>query len=110
MIIRNIYEGMDIIVGNKKRIDSIKRSIKEGTSILRLETLLETNNIMEIKTYLQNNIFFEIIEEDFVHIIIKTYNSTDSKNDLLDELRESYNLKGVKGILFSWGRVLSKYS
>ena len=105
MIINTIYD--DIIEGNNLRINNIK-SNREKDFKSELELKILNNNLEDLKQYLQQEIFFEKIQEGLLSEMLEV--KRKHVKNLASELHKSYQIRGIHGIRFSWELIIKKYA
>lgn len=117
MIINPIEELLatseSIVDANKKRIEKIKNVSNEEKEELfqKLKIDVEKKEIPLIKFLLENRLFFEIIEDEFIEKLVKIYHNINMyrKIEYINCLKESYKLRGVKGIVFAFGGIIKRF-
>lgn len=112
-----IYNGLEngnIIERNKLRINLIKNNDFKKVSVLfkKVQYCIENKFLFELKIILQDELYFEIIPNKFLDNLVNTYNKIDKsiQNQYINELKQSYMIRGTKGIRFSLGGIINKFA
>ena len=104
MIIKQMYNE-DKVKSNKVRLYNIKSLKHKGVDevFLKLYGGIMNANFSAVKDILQNELYFEVIDDILVQNII---NKVNYENCDFNKLKEYYILKAEKGIRFCWGQML----
>lgn len=106
----NLGESNSIVQLNKRRILQINSIGKKNIDSMfnELEELLDSNSALSLKYLLENKMFYEQIHDEIIYNIIDCCN-LKYRNEYIKDLKESYRVRGEKGIAFSWGFIIRKY-
>lgn len=107
-----VTDGVSIIEINKTRMKYIQNTIYDLSLVdnlfLDLEKFILVKDVAAIEEIISKKLFFEIPCKGLGLKIINVYEKYDNKKYFLDELKKSYLMRGVKGIMFTWMPILSK--
>lgn len=107
-----IVEGASIIEISKTRMKYIQNNICDLALVdnlfLDLEKFILKKDVNEIEEIISSKMFYEVPCKGLGLKIIGIYENHTNKKDFLDELKKSYILRGVKGIMFAWMPILNK--
>lgn len=118
MIIKTIDEVLkrnenNKIKANKERINLIKSNDKETIELYfkKMESYILEKNILGIQYILQYHLYFEEIETEFINDIMGTFFELkeEKRETYINCLKESYKVRGTKGILFSLGGIIKSF-
>ena len=116
MIIKVIDEiaasGENVIEINKIRMKKIQDNLYDLTLVdnlfLELEKSILKRDIAEIENVICKKLFFEMPCIGISSKIIDVYEGHANKKYFIDELKKSYIIRGVKGMLFTWMPILNR--
>lgn len=118
MIIKTIDEVLkrnenNKIKANKERMNLIQKNNDETIDVYfdKIKLYIQQRNILGVQYILEYHLYFEEIETEFIKDIIKTYFdlNEERRKTYIDCLKESYKIRGKKGILFSLGGVIKRF-
>lgn len=117
MIITPIDEfkvgSKNIAESNKKRVDRVilVKETNIGFLFKEFEDLLKNGTVIMLKYLLENKVFFEIIADNYIDEIIEVYIYLDNdlKHEYVNCLKESYIIRGDRGIRYSFTPIVRKY-
>ena len=101
------------VLANKKRIALIKEignSSKLDSILESLDANLSTGNLDKVYGIIANELFYEIVPSGLITLLYNAYNNVKDKNLLINELKESYIIRGVKSAVFAWTPILTRES
>lgn len=106
--IEELSEEGNRILANKKRMKYIKNIITNECDkvFLELEKSLMENSFKDIAYITSHKIFFEVVDTDLLRKLQKLYILQGS--EAINKLKESYKIRGVKGINFAWTPILER--
>ena len=116
MIIKAIDEiatsGASAIESNKIRMKNIQKNIYNLTLVdklfFELEKAILKRDMVEVENIICKKLFFEIHCLGLGSKIIEVYENHANKKYFIDELKKSYIIRGVKGMLFTWMPILNR--
>ena len=116
MIIKAIDEiatsGASAIESNKIRMKNIQKNIYNLTLVdklfFELEKAILKRDMVEVENIICKKLFFEIPCLGLSSKIIEVYENHANKKYFIDELKKSYIIRGVKGMLFTWMPILNR--
>lgn len=110
--IESLYEECgNRVLANKKRIALIKEigsSSKLDNILELLETNLSTGNLDKVYKIIVNELFYEIVPSGLITLLYNAYNNVKDKSLLINELKESYIIRGAKSAVFAWTPILTR--
>lgn len=111
--IKELYgENDNIVTANQKRISMIKANIANESELhnkfVELSEHLESGNLDAVSEIITNNLFYEEVPSDFIMGLNKLYISgrPRQRKVLIEQLEESYKLKGIRSAGFAWRQVI----
>ena len=116
MYIRPIQElslGRDIIKANclrRAKVQNVLNSLNLIDSIfLKLKKAIMCNDIMKVAEILMYELFFEIIPDEYISLLVSVYNNTNNKDNFINLLKNTYIDKGNRGFLFSFTPIINSF-
>ena len=107
-----IVEEANVVEVNKIRMRNIQSNICNLALVdnlfLDLEKFILIKDVAAIEEIISKKLFFEIPCKRLGLKIINVYEKYDNKKYFLDELKKSYLMRGVKGIMFAWMPILNR--
>lgn len=107
-----VIPGASVIEINKIRMKNIQKNILDFKLIdelfLDLEKAILKRDLVKINEIVGEKLFYEIPCKGLDTKIIEAYENHTNKKYLIDELKKSYIVRGVKGIQFAWIPILNR--
>lgn len=101
-----------VIESNKMRCMKIQDNLKDLNLVDNifscLQNAIESEDELDIVHIISNKLFFEQAVEGLEELIIATYKQHGDKYNLMQQLKKSYVIRGVKGVQFAWMPILIK--
>lgn len=118
--IRELYgEDGTRVTANKERVSGIKENIsnkewlgeKFNELVYNLDNEGNKGDLYDrTSRLLSKELYLEVVCKSLIDNLHIAYRGSNNKANFIKELKESYTIRGIKGIVHSWSPVIAKYS
>ena len=111
-----IYEcDNDLLAASKVRVSKVKDVMNNRLNILilfdALEECLNKKSLDCVSVIVRKGLFYEEVDSECIELLYHKYNQKkdkDDKENFIEELKQSFLVRGYKGYNFCWSYIINK--
>ena len=108
-----IYEcDNDLLAASKIRVFNVKKAMNDELTIKvsfdLLKQALDKGDLHYTKSVISGKLFYEEIDDESIRDLYNKYIQKEDKKSFIDELKQSFLVRGYKGYNFCWTYIINK--
>lgn len=108
-----IYEcDNDLLAASKIRVFNVKKAMNDELTTKAafdlLKQALDKGDLHYAKSVISGKLFYEEIDDESIRDLYNKYIQKEDKESFIDELNQSFLVRGYKGYNFCWTYIINR--